>query len=109
MLPSFGFGEMIIIALLAVIVVGPKDLPKVMRTLGGWMARIRAMGNEFKSAFDDIDTHEDIKELRAEMAELRKMKLIDEDFLDEVAAVNREIAKDVQDAGGIAPEPTSEP
>ncbi len=109
MLPSFGFGEMIIIALLAVIVVGPKDLPKVMRTLGGWMARIRAMGNEFKSAFDDIDTHEDIKELRAEMAELRKMKLIDEDFLDEVAAVNREIAQDVQDAGNTASEPTSEP
>ena len=110
MLPSFGFGELLVIALLAVIVVGPKDLPKVMRTLGGWMARIRAMGNEFKAAFDDIDTHKDIKALRAEMAQLRSMNLLDDDdFSDEVEALNREIAKDLADATDAPDTPAADP
>jgi len=45
MIPQFGFAEMIVLALLAIIVVGPKDLPKLMRTMGQFMAKVRAMGD----------------------------------------------------------------
>jgi Sec-independent protein translocase protein TatA len=45
MIPQIGFAEMIVLALLAIIVVGPKDLPKLMRTLGAGMAKIRMMAN----------------------------------------------------------------
>ena len=60
MLPSIGFPEMLVIVLLAIIFVGPKDLPKLMRTIGQWMAKFRAMGNEFKSAFDDMGVDDEV-------------------------------------------------
>ena len=60
MIPQFGFAEMVVLALLAIIVVGPKDLPKLMRSMGQFMAKVRAMGQEFKDAFEDMDASEDI-------------------------------------------------
>ncbi|MEM9601043.1 MAG: Sec-independent protein translocase protein TatB [Pseudomonadota bacterium] len=91
MLPSFGFGEMVIIVLLAVIVVGPKDLPKVMRTLGSFMARLRAMGQEFRDAFDEMDADDEIKALRAEIAEMKSLGLLDDELKDEVRDLNTEL------------------
>ena len=91
MLPSFGFGEMLVIVLLAVIVVGPKDLPKVMRTLGGFMARIRAMGQEFKDAFNDMDLDDEVKSLRAEIAQMKSLGYMDEDLDGEMKALDTEL------------------
>ncbi len=91
MLPSFGFGEMIIIVLLAVIVVGPKDLPKVMRTLGGFMARLRMMGQEFRDAFDEMDADDEIKSLRAEIAQMKSLGYLDEDLDKDIRDLDSEI------------------
>lgn len=73
MLPQLGFTEIIVLALLAIIVVGPKDLPKLMRTMGQFMAKIRGLGQEFKSAFEEMGAEEEIAEMRKEIAELKKM------------------------------------
>lgn len=91
MLPSFGFGEMVVIVLLAIIVVGPKDLPKVMRKLGNFMARIRAMGQEFKDAFDDMDADDEIKSLRAEIEQMKSLGYLDEDLQDDMRDLNTEL------------------
>ncbi|MGJ8559806.1 MAG: Sec-independent protein translocase protein TatB [Litorimonas sp.] len=91
MLPSFGFGEMVVIVLLAIIVVGPKDLPKVMRKLGNFMARIRAMGQEFKDAFDDMDADDEIKSLRAEIEQMKSLGYLDEDLQDDIRDLNTEL------------------
>ena len=91
MLPSFGFGEMVVIVLLAIIVVGPKDLPKVMRTMGSFMARIRMMGQEFKDAFDDMDADDEIKELRAEIAQMKSLGYLDDDLEDDIRDLNTEL------------------
>jgi len=75
---------MIVLALLAIIVVGPEDLPKLMRTLGRFMAKLRAMGQEFKSAFDEMGAASEMAELRREIDELKEMgrlsNLTDKDF-----------------------------
>lgn len=63
MIPQLGFAEMVVLALLAIIVVGPKDLPKLMKFLGQFMANIRSMGQEFKDAIEDI---EDIRDLNSD-------------------------------------------
>lgn len=63
MIPQLGFAEMVVLALLAIIVVGPKDLPKLMKSLGQFMANIRSMGQEFKDAIEDI---EDIRDLNSD-------------------------------------------
>jgi len=73
MIPQFGFAEMIVLALLAIIVVGPKDLPKLMRTMGQFMAKVRAMGQEFKEAFEDMDAGDEIAAMRREIEELKSI------------------------------------
>lgn len=98
MIPQIGFAEMLILALLAIIVVGPRDLPKLMRSIGQFMARIRAMGQEFKDAFDDMAAHEEMAELRKEIEELKGMgklsNLSDEAFEEDMRALD----KDLRDA-----------
>lgn len=91
MLPSIGFPEMLVIVLLAIIFVGPKDLPKLMRTIGQWMARIRAMGNEFKSAFDDMDVDEDVAAIRREIEEMKSLGKLPADLDDEMRALDHDI------------------
>jgi sec-independent protein translocase protein TatB len=91
MLPSFGFGEMVVIVLLAIIVVGPKDLPKVMRKVGNFMARIRAMGQEFKDAFDDMDADDEIKSLRAEIEQMKSLGYLDEDLREDIRDLNTDL------------------
>jgi len=73
MIPQIGFAEMVVLVLLAVIVVGPKDLPKLMRTIGQGMAKIRGMASEFTQAFDDMGAEQEMADLRKELSELRKM------------------------------------
>ncbi len=51
---DIGWTEMAVIALLALIVIGPKDLPKVLRTAGQWMRKARGLTREFQSGLDDM-------------------------------------------------------
>ncbi|MEP3892041.1 MAG: Sec-independent protein translocase protein TatB [Hellea sp.] len=98
MIPQFGFAEILVLALLAIIVVGPKDLPKLMRTLGGFMAKVRAMGQEFKDAFDDMDADDEIAQMRKEIEELKNLgkfeNLVGEDVTNEM----RELDADIREA-----------
>ena len=100
MIPQLGFAEMIVLVLLAIIVVGPKDLPKLMRAVGGFMSKIRAMGQEFKDAFDDMGAEAEMAELRREIAELKDLGKLsgssDENFEDELRGIDTEI-RDVTD------------
>lgn len=95
MIPQFGFAEMVVLALLAIIVVGPKDLPKLMRTMGQFMAKMRAMGQEFKDAFDDMDADSEIKAMRQEIEELKNLgkleNLTDGKFADEMRTLDNDI------------------
>src|SRR5579872_3808411 len=57
--------EFLLIGVVALIVIGPKELPGVLRTLGQWTRKVRSMATEFQSQF-----HEAMRE--AEMADLKK-------------------------------------
>jgi sec-independent protein translocase protein TatB len=95
MIPQIGFAEMIVLALLAIIVVGPKDLPKLMRTLGAGMAKIRMMANEFTRAFDDMGAEEEMADLRREIEALKKAgqleNLSDEAFAEDMRNLDKEL------------------
>lgn len=71
MLPGFGSSELFVIALVALIVVGPKDLPVMLRKLGQWVARMRSMANEFRASFDEMARQSELDELRKEVEALR--------------------------------------
>lgn len=96
---------MMVLALLAIIVVGPKDLPKLMRKAGQMMAKVRAMGQEFKDAFADMEAETEMAELRKEIQALKDMgKLTDSDLSNEM----REIDSAVREATDFS-NPKSEP
>jgi sec-independent protein translocase protein TatB len=62
--------ELLVIAVVAVVVVGPKDLPKMMRVAGQWMGRARAMADQFRRSFDDMARQSELEELRAEVMKM---------------------------------------
>jgi sec-independent protein translocase protein TatB len=62
---DIGWGELVVIAVVALVVIGPKELPTVLRTIGEWMTKIRRMASEFQGQF-----HEAMRE--AELADLKK-------------------------------------
>jgi sec-independent protein translocase protein TatB len=72
MLPSLGFSEILILCVLALIVVGPKDLPLMLRKLGRFMAKMRAMAQEFRTGFDELARQAELDELKREVDALRR-------------------------------------
>lgn len=69
--PGIGGLEILVIGLLALIVVGPKDLPLLMRKVGKALGKARAMANEFRSSFDEMARQSELDELRKEVEALR--------------------------------------
>lgn len=72
MLPSLGFQEIILLGVLALIVVGPKDLPLLLRKLGRWTAKLRGMAQEFRTGFDELARQAELDELKKEVDALRR-------------------------------------
>lgn len=69
--PGIGGLEILVIGLLALIVVGPKDLPLLLRKVGKAVGKARAMANEFRSSFDEMARQSELDELRKEVEALR--------------------------------------
>ena len=72
MLPDIGGTELLVIAAVALIVVGPKDLPVLLRKLGQMVARVRGMANEFRASFDEMARQSELDELRKEVQAMRE-------------------------------------
>ncbi len=62
---DIGWGELVVIGVVALVAIGPKELPGVLRSVGQWMGKIRRMSAEFQGQFQEA-----LRE--AEMADLRK-------------------------------------
>lgn len=126
LLPGTSTSELIIIAAIALIVVGPKDLPVVLRKFGQFVGRMRSMAADFRSSFEDMARHSELEELRREVEAMRASAS------EAVTSTNHEIAQAVSFesdplldqfdpyAGGVgapaeaepaavAPEPEAEP
>lgn len=70
MFDFFGWKLLIVLGV-ALVVVGPKDLPKVMHAMGRWAGKARAMANEFKRSFDEMARQTELDELRKEVEALK--------------------------------------
>jgi sec-independent protein translocase protein TatB len=60
---DIGYSELLIIAVVALIVIGPKDLPRVMRTVGHWVGRARGMARHFRSGVDTMIREAELEEM----------------------------------------------
>ncbi len=72
MLPGLGFSEILVLGVIALLVVGPKDLPLMLRKLGRQMARLRGLAAEFRSGFDELARQAELDELKKEVEALRR-------------------------------------
>jgi len=64
---DIAWGELLVIGVVALVVVGPKDLPKLMRTAGQWAGRARGMADQFRRSFDEMARQSELEELRNDM------------------------------------------
>lgn len=97
MLPSLGFQEILLLGILALVVVGPKDLPLMLRKLGRWTAKLRGMAQEFRSGFDELARQAELDELKREVEALRRTTSI--------AEISREMQKPLptlEDYAGVS-------
>jgi sec-independent protein translocase protein TatB len=89
----------------ALIVVGPKDLPRLMNMAGKWASKARAMAQEFRKSFDEMARETELDELRKEIENLKKNNPI-ADMANSVAEMHSAIRNPV---GAMMAEGTQEP
>jgi sec-independent protein translocase protein TatB len=68
---DIAWSELFVILVVALVVVGPKDLPKLMRTAGQWAGRARGMADQFRRSFDEMARQSELDQLRAEVNKLK--------------------------------------
>lgn len=68
-----GYSEMFLIAVVAIIVIGPKDLPKVLRGFGKTVAKMRGMAREFQGHLDGAMREAGLDEVKTEIQNLKAM------------------------------------
>jgi sec-independent protein translocase protein TatB len=61
---DIGWGELVVIGVVALIAIGPKELPGVLRATGQWMGKIRRMANEFQDQFRDAMREAELDDLK---------------------------------------------
>lgn len=64
---GMGWQEILLVVVIAVIVVGPKEVPRVLRTVSYWFRKFREMAREFQSGIDDVIREADLVELQKEL------------------------------------------
>jgi sec-independent protein translocase protein TatB len=79
---DLGFQEFILIAFVLLIVVGPKDLPKVLRSITGLVRKVKSMASDFHSGIDDLANEAEISDLRKEVSNINDKKLISSEIED---------------------------
>ena len=67
---DIGWGELVIIGIVALIVIGPKELPTALRTAGMWMGKVRRMAAEFQGQFQEAMREAEIAELKKQVDEI---------------------------------------
>ncbi len=98
MFDIFSWQHIIILLGVALIVVGPKDLPRLMHMAGKWAGKARAMANEFRKSFDEMARQSELDELRKEIEDLKKNNPIS-DLTNSMNEVSASLNTAVEGAG----------
>ncbi|HWW64772.1 MAG TPA: Sec-independent protein translocase protein TatB [Sphingomonadaceae bacterium] len=61
--------ELLLVGLVALLVIGPKDLPRVMRTVGQWVGQMRGMARHFRAGVDEMIRQSEIEEMEKKWAD----------------------------------------
>src|SRR6516162_4177561 len=87
---EIGWSELLLIAVVALIAIGPKELPTVLRTLGQWTSKLRRMASEFQSQFQEAMREAEMADLKKQVDEMTSQAQSYASF-DPVSEVKREL------------------
>ncbi len=76
--PGFGFQELLVLVVIALVVVGPRELPLMVRRVGQVMGQVRATAREFQRSFDELGREAELAELREEVKALKQANPVNE-------------------------------
>ena len=99
---DFGWDEMALIAVVALVVIGPKDLPKVLRQAGRWSRKARDMASEFQRGVDEMMRESELNEIKAQVDKVANPNLLRakvEAAIDPTGEIARGVAVPPLDAG----------
>ena len=77
--------ELLVVALIALLVIGPKDLPKAMATIGRFVGRARGMARHFRSGIDTIIREAELEEMEKKWREENERIMRDHPFAEPLA------------------------
>ena len=107
MFDLFSWQHIVIMVVVLLVVVGPKDLPRMMHQAGKWAAKARNMASEFRRSFDEMARQTELDELRKEIEQLKKSNPVS-DMVSSVNAVNNDLSRQVNSAiEGVGPPQTA--
>ncbi|MBB3951221.1 Sec-independent protein translocase protein TatB [Aureimonas jatrophae] len=99
--------ELLVIAVVMIVVVGPKDLPRMLRTFGRVTGQMRRMAGDFRRQFDDALREAEMDELRNTVNDVKSLDPREDirKAMNPIRAVGDEIRSSLK-AATVAPEPT---
>lgn len=95
MFDIFAWQHIIIMLVVALVVVGPKDLPRLMNMAGKWAGKARTMAGEFRRSFDEMARESELSELRKEIDNLKKNNPVS-DLASSMAGVQAEVSSSME-------------
>lgn len=105
---DISWSELLLIGVVALIVIGPKELPGALRTLGQWMAKVRRMAAEFQGQFQEAMREAEIDQLKKDMDDMAA-KASDYTQFDPIEDVRRDIEKSVGELPSLDEPATATP
>jgi sec-independent protein translocase protein TatB len=75
MLLDFGWSELLLIGVVALVFIGPKDLPKALRVAGFWVRKARTLSREFQSSIDQMIREAELDDIRQEIKKASEIDL----------------------------------
>ncbi len=70
---EIGWAELLVIAVVAIVVIGPKDLPRAMRVVGQWTGRAKRMARDFQGQFNEALREADLEDVKKDVQALTKL------------------------------------
>lgn len=104
---GFAWSELLLIGAVALVVIGPKDLPKVMRTMGVWSKRLRVLAGDFQRHVDEMVRQAEFEEAKREAENAMDVGEIGRSV--EEAAGAKELQRALDDVDSAPAAPANEP
>lgn len=102
---DIGWTELVVIAVVLIVVVGPKDLPPMLRAFGKMTTRLRKTAGEFRAQFDEALREAEMDDVRKTISDVRNMNPANSlrDAINPLRQMGQEIKADLQKATAIEP------